>query len=378
MTTKVFLSSSTPGDRIAALVRDELAREGIEVREAQHAPLGVELGSHIAEEIRGSDALIAVFHDGSRNVAFEIGFAMGANRGVLLVTEQAETIPSELGTLPCIRIGQDTQLDLLETLRRVLARAPREATRPRAAFASALEELGTVTTDPPYFEAMEYSRFERLVADVFRSKGFIVTFPPPSRPAGYDFVVEGPETPGRVAVEVKKVGRQRLISVEHVRQLLTSVQFARAAAGVLISSSEFTASAIAFAETSQPRLTLMPLGQLLLEDDTRRLLGYATASRPADDVLQELDRLTDEAKSDYRSPMLYSPEATTATSVAEATREFQLRAHTLLGERGAAETLDYLISTSDVRYAERFREIRREAAKQGLMETELLHRFAKR
>ncbi|MCY1067941.1 restriction endonuclease [Nannocystis sp. RBIL2] len=379
MTPRIFISYSGRDATVAKLIGDRLTGEGMTVCEARSVTAGVDRASQIALEIRRGDLIIAILCEDSPNVMFELGFAVGAGRSVLIATSLAEVIPTELGTLPCVRITPESQEDLVEAVHRVLARTRKKPSRERFEFSSSHDELSTVFSDPSYFETLEIRRFETLVTDVFRSKGFSVQAPSERDDLGFDFILELSGVPGRVAVQVKKGVRQRLISVDHVRQLMASVRFARAASGILVSSSDFTASAVGLADEASPRITLLPLERLLEESDPRALIGFGKFDRTAEELLTKLERLTDEAMSDYRHPELTGKsDVQHASSVAEAVRELQERARKLLEKAEPEGGMLDLINSIDIRYASRFQEIIHAATRNGVPHSELLRRFGNR
>ena len=88
---------------------------------------------------------------------------------------------------------------------------------------------------------------------------------------GVDLVITSPKDNQVMLVEVKKLSRQSRVSVEAVRRLLGAVSIAGAPLGMLVSTSGYTAAALALAAGTP--ILLRTLEEILAAKSTRELIG---------------------------------------------------------------------------------------------------------
>ena len=119
--------------------------------------------------------------------------------------------------------------------------------------------------DPSRLFALGPRRFEELVAELLARDGMDVRLTQPTRDGGRDVlaVSRGPAGQHLFLVECKRYSAARPIGVDIVRALYGVVEQERATAGVLVTTSRFTADARAFAMPIQYRISLKEYSDLV-------------------------------------------------------------------------------------------------------------------
>jgi Holliday junction resolvase len=267
---KVFVAHSDGDQELAASVVTLLREDGHEVFVAAEAVTTGNLLSEISAAIRSADVLIAVLTGSNPNVYYELGLATGAGVSTLITGRTGEPLPADLATVPYVQLTGDVVRDAKTIARRTndlqalsLSKVPR--------FSSAEEALRAANMEPSLLESLPPLEFERLVGEYFRERGFAVSTTTPTSDAGVDLVLKSPKDERVVLVEVKKLSRQSRVSVEAVRGLLGAVSMAGATLGMLVSTSGYTATALALAAGTP--VLLRTLDDILAAKSTRELVG---------------------------------------------------------------------------------------------------------
>ena len=118
---------------------------------------------------------------------------------------------------------------------------------------------------------MTSRKFEELVAELLSRKGFKVELTPPSKDGGFDMYAAKSDTLGRFLflVECKRYSQTNKVGVNIVRALHGVVQDKKANAGVVVTTSFFTAGAKEFQDRHKFQLHLHDYLEL------RRWLGIS-------------------------------------------------------------------------------------------------------
>lgn len=126
--------------------------------------------------------------------------------------------------------------------------------------------LATLTRYPDKLFALNPAEFEEVVAELLRHQGYDVQLSARKGDGGVDVVAERGTPLGgqeRILVEAKRYGRDRRVGVEQVRALLGVTELTGASAGLLVTTSGFTAGAAELASRAPHRLTLAGYDDLL-------------------------------------------------------------------------------------------------------------------
>jgi restriction system protein len=129
----------------------------------------------------------------------------------------------------------------------------------RAQFSALNSDLvSRIETRPELIHDLSPRQFEEFVADLYRKHGFAVELTPTSRDGGVDLYAVRYEAFGSylTVVDCKQFASHRPVEVRLVRELYGVVQDKGASAGVLATTSSFTAGAREFQERHKYRLAL--------------------------------------------------------------------------------------------------------------------------
>lgn len=281
---KIFVAHSTRDQEFVANLSGALREVGHEVIDPLAAPVGSGWVSEVSASIRSADAVVAILTGVNPNVFYELGLAAGANVPTLLAALTGSAVPADVMAVPFVQIGGEVARDVQTIVRRVgeLTRATPLST---ATFDSAESALHAAAEQPAVLEAMSPVDFETLVMEFFKEQGYDVIAEALARDAGVDFALKSPSNGSTILVEVKKLSAQSLVSVDTVRRLKASVSVKGASFGVLVTTSGYTAAAVAMA-TDAPILlwTVKDLVHVVLS----KTITIA-------DILRERDRANGDA-----------------------------------------------------------------------------------
>jgi restriction system protein len=107
-----------------------------------------------------------------------------------------------------------------------------------------------IRANPEELYSLEPRKFEELVADILRARGYEITLTPPSKDGGFDMFAARKDDLGSFLylVECKRYAPSHKVGVSVVRSLHGVVQQKQANAGIVITSSFFTKGAKEFQE----------------------------------------------------------------------------------------------------------------------------------
>ena len=120
------------------------------------------------------------------------------------------------------------------------------------------ELIAYLSKHPEYMRQLHHRKFEELIAEIIRSKGFDVTLTPQTRDGGKDIIAlyKSPFGHQMFIVECKKYNEENKVGVELVRGLYGVKIAERATKGILVTSSTFTKDARDFVKPLEFELTL--------------------------------------------------------------------------------------------------------------------------
>lgn len=267
---RIFVAHSLRDREFVDVLFDTLVRH-------DHQPIDTvslrpnNLISDLSTAIHSADAVIGVISEVRPNVLFEIGFAVGAARPILIVARPPSSVPGDLAEFPLVEATMGDRLDAEEVVKR-LARLPEAPSSRTADLGSVEDALRSLAQEQSLLQSVDSVEFEHLISDWLRTLGFTVR---ETADESYDLTITSPEK-GSAIVEVKKMHPQTLVSVEAVRKVLSSLQASDAGAGIVVSSSGFTPAAMEFSRGTALRLlTLSDLMRMRTRDE---LLGEAQPS----------------------------------------------------------------------------------------------------
>ena len=120
------------------------------------------------------------------------------------------------------------------------------------------ELIRYLAVHPEKLYEVDPRKFEEIVADIFRDRGFDVNLTPRTRDGGRDIQAIHHSSLGAFLylIECKRYSSSRKVGVELVRALYGVKQREHAAAGVLVTTSSFTKDALDFANPLKYELSL--------------------------------------------------------------------------------------------------------------------------
>lgn len=263
-TVHVLASSHERANSLAEQLHRQLASIGYALRrtEYQRTLFGdVQIGESI-RQMRRADIVLAIIAEFSANVLFELGYAAALGKPLLIVTSREIEFPAELAKLHSLRLDLASPEAVYE-IARALERVSVDRPLPRRNYDSLDSKLRSYWSDPDYFDAIEPQEFEALVWELCQADGFQPTHLEGDRDIGFDFALQNYAGHRLALVEVKKPERSTRLSIGVVQRLMGNVFALEADCGVIVSPSEFTRSALDFAEKCHPRIELWGMARLV-------------------------------------------------------------------------------------------------------------------
>lgn len=260
---KIFISTPIAEREFAGEIGAALRENGNEVSDAFHLGDAGSRAADVIAEVFNADLLVAILTGYNPNVLYEVGVAAAAGIPTLLTGAGEEPLPAALLSVPYLPPSGDPARDAQEVARRAASMAGSRS-RPAhpAAGGSAKSRLSEAAESPAILASMSPRDFEGLLALFFEEQGFDVSVQGGGRDWGVDFVIDLGEP---VAVQLKKVSGQSRVSTAAVSDFLSALAVAGVSLGVLVSTSDFTAGAMALAKVEGTRVALLTLEQLLAD-----------------------------------------------------------------------------------------------------------------
>jgi hypothetical protein len=245
---------------ISSSLRIKLAHLNYDVWSPWDYPPGEQLMHSTIEGLKRASLIIAFLGERSANVLFEVGYAYGQSKQLILISDMT-ALPADLRTVATIpaRLGPtEIEFEILKQIERLQA----SEWRHQIPQMYQLRDMMSASVDrPEMFELVSREIFEKAIAEEFRSRGFIIDFPDGAHHAGFDMrILDGKG--GSLLVEVKKLNPNSKVSITSVQQLLGAAHAYNDSAALLICTSEFTLSAREFAHRLFPRVVLWTLPDL--------------------------------------------------------------------------------------------------------------------
>jgi restriction endonuclease Mrr len=194
---------------------------------------------------------------------FELGFAMGAGKQVLVVGGSEAKIPSDAASLQLYRFDENDSRslwNLVEMIRRKIESVKETAPDIR----DAKSKLETMLNNREYLEEYSPKEFEQVIADYFTDIGFNADLSPSRSEKGYDIALTVETKSSIIAVvQVKKYQADGILSISHVRQFVGCLALERLPRGILITNARFSPSSYEVAMKSPKPLLLLTIEELI-------------------------------------------------------------------------------------------------------------------
>jgi restriction system protein len=258
----VFISYAHSNSAVAKQLSMLLNREHVFTVGPEQLGVGPSCNAHVFSLIRRSSLFVALMDDPSPNVMFELGYALGASKQVLLMASPETPIPFDIGSLPVARYDNYDIRSAYEVADRFLSML---IERPSVALSSGSgrQRLHYLLDNPDRLEEISPQEFESIVYEFFMELGFQMEGSTSSNEGGYDMRIRDIENGVDTIVEVKKYTRNGKIGVSSVHELIGRTVVSKAASAILIATGDFSASARSMAGKSPCPIKLLNLQQLL-------------------------------------------------------------------------------------------------------------------
>jgi hypothetical protein len=242
-----FSQDDSKAREVLDVVRSKIGTLGYDASAPPETVPGSAPTNPASELLKKASLVIAFLSDQNSHVLFEVGYSFALGKKLILVADLAGGLPSDLASVAAIDYRISPSEIAFEIIRRIDA-LEGKVLRPEAALTLELGDiLAARKMKPEFFEKISSEVFEDAIRTAFNERGFTVEIPDPSQDYGFDFRVVDPTREKSLLVEVKKYNPNSKISIASVQQLLGAVHAYHGSAGLLICTSDFTASARGFA-----------------------------------------------------------------------------------------------------------------------------------
>ena len=218
-----------------------------------------EQNSSILETIKKCDYFICVFKSGNPNVMLELGYAMGKNKKIILIAEH-DDIPYDLRSFEYIKRSENINEIVMELNKRICLSNP--IPKEMICYCDYKENIMRAKEDKEFLDNMDYREFEIVIYEYLMAQNLEIVIQKMTKDKGYDFYI--PKL-NRV-VDVKKYNRSSKVSLSVIRTFLGVMVENNVNKGIIISSTEFTRSALNFVENLEQQIVLLSLQDLLKLD----------------------------------------------------------------------------------------------------------------
>ncbi|KKG14167.1 hypothetical protein EO98_09350 [Methanosarcina sp. 2.H.T.1A.6] len=222
-----------------------------------------DLANSMQNLINKCDLLIAFLTDTNYNVIFELGYALGKGKKILLVSDENVKIPNALENVRYIRSKYNDNLiyDIINYIESVEDIQENNKINDYEDFKRLLT---LYVNDQNVLDQIEPNEFEDFIYEWFKKQGINSYRNENSVDVDYDFLLTDYYHYKKTLVEVKKYNSNSKVSVGKIQQFLGAIYFCEADHGIFISSSGYTKSAINFAKAlNGPKIELWDIEEII-------------------------------------------------------------------------------------------------------------------
>lgn len=212
----------------------------------------------VQNTIKRCDILISFIDYLNTPNFFEIGFAAGLGKQILIICRPGIELPWSLRKFNYIN-GFIDDSSIVYEIQRVLEKDAGNYIKLQDYDIKAENIKDIYYSNYNVFEQIEAHQFEGIVLELFKRKGYKVF--DNDNDYGYDFIFEDSEGK-KVIVEIKKYNQNFRVSIGEIHKLLGAVHAYKAQGGLLLSSSGFTKSAINFAQSNNELIRLWDMDEM--------------------------------------------------------------------------------------------------------------------
>ena len=209
------------------------------------------------EHIKKCDYFICVFDSNNPNVMLELGYAMGKNKKIILIAEY-NNIPYDLKSFEYIKRSENINEIVMELNKRICLYNP--TPKEIICYSDYKMNIVRANDDKDFLDNMDYRNFEEIIFKYMRAQNLEIVVQRANN--GYDFYIPTLNC----VVDVKKYNRSGKISLSVIRTFLGVMIENNVNKGIIISSTEFTQSALNFVQNLEQEIVLLSLQDLIKFD----------------------------------------------------------------------------------------------------------------
>lgn len=211
--------------------------------------------------ISQADVFIALIKDKSPFVFYELGYATALGKKVLIISESEFDLPTSLKKYNYVRFDSSMSNAIYNVIN-FLQKTNIEEKLVKDNISNFKELIANFRKNSQIIDRVSGSEFEDFIFNYFRNSGVNVDRPYTSIDYGYDFILNNWKGFAKTIVEVKKYNRNSKVSVNTIQQVVGAMNIYEADHAVIITTSEFTASAKEFASSMTKKIELWDINYL--------------------------------------------------------------------------------------------------------------------
>lgn len=261
---KIYISSSLKhiDDFLSFSLKRELIEMGYEVLNKESDEYFFDESKATPEYlISQSNVFIAIIKEKSPFVFYELGYATALGKKVLIISESEFDLPSSLRKYNYIRFDSGISNSMYNVIS-FLQNTNIEEKQIRNEISNFKDLITTFKENSQIIDRVSGPEFEDFIFNYFITNGVNVEKPNSSTDYGFDFILRNWKGFSKTIVEVKKYNRNSKVSVNTIQQVVGAMNIYEANHAIIITTSEFTASAKEFANSMTKKIELWDINYL--------------------------------------------------------------------------------------------------------------------
>lgn len=212
--------------------------------------------------ISRADIFIAVIKGKSPFVFYELGYAAALGKKVLIISDSDFDLPLPLRNYNYLRLDSS----LSNSVYNIINFLEKTKINEKSIIDNILslkDFIEKIKEDPQIIDRISGPQFEDFVYNYFADSGISIEKSKPSTDYGFDLMLYNWNKFNRTIVEVKKFNKNSKVSVNTIQQIIGAMNISEADHAIIITTSEFTASAKEYAKSIDKRVDLWDINTLL-------------------------------------------------------------------------------------------------------------------
>lgn len=198
--------------------------------------------SEIYTIISDSDMVLAIIdNDLSPNLFYEIGYAQGVGKKIILLVRQNAEIPEMFRNFRFFRLEEDNYNLITKSIENQL-----ESTEKDIEALDFNIILKKSLNNNNYINHFSYKDFEITIKNLFEKQGYLCENVKSSHDIGVDLFIDNYYENKKVAVQCKKYDLNKKVALNTILTFLQQLTLLNIDIGLIITTSTFTESAIEF------------------------------------------------------------------------------------------------------------------------------------